>query len=206
MTEGLAVYWLMPFVEKARRRWPDIVLHLRTDARAADQMLAGLDLALHLRPGPTPGFDTRQIGVLHLMPFASRQYLDEHGTPKHFNEWRSHRIVWQDWEPQAQDVMPLFVADDAPSTIVSMVTTSTVAQVAALRAGVGLGFLPIYMAVSVPDLVPVDFGMQFRRTIYLSVRADAASPALADLAATLTSALSDPELFGDSFKIPQHPG
>jgi molybdate transport repressor ModE-like protein len=203
LPEGLAAHWLMPYIAGWQAGAPDAVIQLRTDQRAADQTLSGLDLAMHLKPGLTPGYDTRAIGALHLMPFASQGYLDRYGTPKHFNEWRTHRLVWQDWEPQAADVMPLFIADDAPSQVISMVTGSTVAQVAAVRAGVGLGFLPTYMANAAPDLQPVDFGMQFRRTIYLSVRGGLASPAADTLAQTLTDAVADPEFFGESFKVPQ---
>jgi DNA-binding transcriptional LysR family regulator len=202
VTEGLAAYWLMPRLAKFQRDNPDTVIHLRTGARAADQSMADADIAIQLRPPDDPDFDVEEIGTLHMMPFASPAYLAERGTPKHFDEWRAHRLVWQDWEPEAQAIMPLFIADDAPSRIISMVTAGTPAQFAAIKAGMGLGFLPTYIARITTEVRPVDFGLQFRRAIYLIVRRTACSPMLDNLAATLRESFADQTLFGETFRVP----
>jgi DNA-binding transcriptional LysR family regulator len=141
LTEGIAAYWLMPRLATFQRDYPDVLIRLRTDQRAADQGVGGTDVSVQLKPPKDDVFHVEEIGTLHLMPFASPAYLAERGTPKHFDEWRAHRLVWQDWEPEAQEIMPLFIADDAPSRIISMVTASTPAQLAAIEAGIGLGLL-----------------------------------------------------------------
>lgn len=202
LTEGLAAYWLMPKIAEFQKENPDILVRLRTDARAADQSLADADLAVQLRAPDDSAFEVEEIGTLHLMPFASPAYLAERGTPKHFEEWRTHRLVWQDWEPEAKDIMPLFIADDAPSRIISLITGSTSAQLAAIRAGVGLGFLPTYIARVVPGVCPVDFGMQFRRTIYLIARSARRSRHADELACKLKDAFQDRSLFGELFQVP----
>jgi len=202
LTEGIAAYWLMPRLATFQRDYPDVLIRLRTDLRAADQGVGGTDVAVQLKPPKDDAFHVEEIGTLHLMPFASPAYLAERGTPKHFDEWRAHRLVWQDWEPEAQEIMPLFIADDAPSRIISMVTASTPAQLAAIEAGIGLGFLPTYIARITAQVRPVDFGMKFRRTLYLSVRRGAASSMQDALASMLRDAFADKSLFGETFLVP----
>ena len=202
LTEGLAAYWMMPRLADFQRKRPDAVIHLRTDARATDQALTDVDVAVQLRPPSSGDFHVEEVGTLHLMPFASPAYLEKHGTPKHFDEWRAHRLVWQDWEPDARDIMPLFIADDAPQRMIAMVTASTSAQLAAIAAGRGLGFLPTYMAWVTDDVRPVDFGMQFRRTVYLIVRSSARSDEVDELARLIRSCFADERLFGDLFSGP----
>jgi len=202
ITEGLACFWLMPHLAAFGDARPDVVLNLRTENSATAQDESDADVTVHLRPWAGPTHDVRVVGTLHLMPFASPAYLAQRGTPRHFSEWRDHRPIWQDWEPDPADILPLFIADDAPGRIIAMTTNSTSSQYVAIAAGLGLGFLPTYFSRVASDILPVDFGMAFRRTIYIATRQGTSLREIDVLVETLESAFADPALFGEAFVAP----
>ena len=95
VTEGLGTFWLAPRLVEFQRSFPNILIDLHCAMRSADVSRHEADVAIQLsRP---PALDVKQVrlGRMHLMFFASEQYLNTYGVPKTAHELVKHRLVMQ---------------------------------------------------------------------------------------------------------------
>ena len=96
------------------------------------------------------------MGVVHYLCFASRDYLDLHGTPASLTDFHHHRCLlhegyvnqserWADGAFLARQLIPF-----------SLITNSSAALIACCRAAGGIAILPSYIGAAHPELVPLD--------------------------------------------------
>ena len=87
--------YLMPAIIAYKQRYPNLAFSLRLSARMPDLLEGGLDLAIHA--GGTRLDDSelvaRKLGSFRLSVCASREYLDEHGWPRHPEDLRHHNCL-----------------------------------------------------------------------------------------------------------------
>src|ERR1700751_2136312 len=95
VTEGLGTFWLAPRLVEFQRSFPNILIDLHCAMRSADVSRHEADVAIQL-VRPTM-LDVKQVklGRMHLMFFASEQYLTTYGVPKTAQELVKHRLVMQ---------------------------------------------------------------------------------------------------------------
>ena len=86
--------------------------------------------------------------------YASRGYVARHGMPDGEAGMAGHRFIGSD---AADSRAPFYVwlRGKVPAECITYRTTEPAAHAAALRAGVGIGFHPAYLAQDDPDLVEV---------------------------------------------------
>lgn len=86
--------------------------------------------------------------------YAHRDYLEHHGPPRDDADFAGHRFVVPD--PKGERVpFRRWLQRHAPEETWAYVSSNHRMQVAALRAGLGLGFAPVHLARHHPDLVEV---------------------------------------------------
>ncbi|MEH6621178.1 LysR family transcriptional regulator [Dietzia maris] len=95
--------------------------------------------------------DAEPLTRYRLGLYASTEYIDHYGMPTTPEELRGHSLVYY-VEPLLRvddlDILGQFIGPHR----VAVGSTSVHAQVAATRAGAGIGLLPAYLAESVPEL------------------------------------------------------
>lgn len=86
--------------------------------------------------------------------YASRRYAEEMGLPKGPKDFPRHRFIGHD---EAQDRAPFFrwLRSEVPPETIVYRATEAAALEAAILAGAGIGFLPVYSAQKDPQLVEV---------------------------------------------------
>lgn len=201
-TEGLSAYWLTQFFPVLRKR--DVCACYNLYASLAAQPEKGLAFHASVQMNqPASAESAEQIGSVHFTAMASGAYVAEMGPYRagehpgrhRWVEYSPFRVMSGSWEAWFQrkkiDVAPFIV------------TNSLVATVNAVREGAGIGLLPTYMAVAMPDLAPLDAGLRLRFPIWLSTDPHAqGTPELSAALGLIRAAIHPPEMpwFRDKFE------
>lgn len=158
-TDGFSAYIAAPAVAALQRAHPQLRVEIVTVTRRALQHRSGLDIEVVVGEPQVHRAESILLGHYNLGMYASRDYLQTHGTPTSIAELAEHPLVYfVDSMLQVDDL-------DAPRRLVphmreSLSATNVFVHVEGTRAGAGIGFLPCFMADQHSDLVrllPTDF-------------------------------------------------
>ena len=171
VTEGLGTFWLMPKLVEFQTSQPNLTIDLLCDMQPVDVLFRDTDLAIQLEMPDHPELIVTKVGTLHLIPFASPDYLNKFGAPRDIQEAMSHRLVIQVSDQISHDVMPLFFGSNMPG-LISVRTNTSSAHYWAVARGAGIGLLPTYARAMTKRVVPVDMELKLRRDILLVYHPD----------------------------------
>jgi DNA-binding transcriptional LysR family regulator len=149
--DTLSARVVAPLLAELHRRTPGLDFELIADTRTLSLSKREADMAIRtMRPKEARVIMRRICGFVSLA-YASRGYLERHGRPR-AGELAKHPFVGVE-DPAWQEAV--WLERVAPGARVVLKSNSTLAQLAATRAGIGLGILPCYVGDVEPDLVPV---------------------------------------------------
>ncbi len=153
-TDGFSAFVAAPAVAELQRSHPMLQVELVTVTRRALQQRSGLDIEVVVGQPQVHRAEAIRLAEYVLGMYASRDYLNEHGTPSDLDELARHPLVY------FIDSMLLVDDLDAPRRLVptmrdSLTSTNVFVHVEATRAGAGIGLLPCFVADRHPDLVRV---------------------------------------------------
>jgi len=137
-----------------RRQHPRVELELGLTNQTVDLLRRDADIAVRMVKPDQKALVARKAGVISLCFHATREYLDRNGTPKTLDEIRNHTIIGYDKAMPPQkilDSLPIKVTRD----LFSFRCDNDLAQLAAIRAGVGIGACQYGIARREPALIPV---------------------------------------------------
>jgi DNA-binding transcriptional LysR family regulator len=170
VSEGLASYWLPRFFGPFHARYPRIRLKFQSgnapEAEEARDLTLQYFAPLEVEPAVV------LLATVHILPFASRAYVRQHGMPACIADLGRHCVL--DLATRFQDLMHWTVAGrgegHAPA---SFVTDVSACLLEAIRCGTGIGLLPSYAAAIDDSLVPIDIGVRFQAPLYAIWRPEA---------------------------------
>ncbi len=144
---------IMPLLARYQQLYPQVELIYFADARNYELHRGEAHVALRAGPKPT---DPDNI-VSHLWDstpglYASTEYEARYGLPQGLEDLRRHRFVVGN-EAFVRAPFNQWLLEQLPDHAVVMRTPQITSIYAAIRAGVGIGFLPTRHAP--PDTVPV---------------------------------------------------
>lgn len=174
VTEGLGTFWLVPHLVEFRAKNPDLQIDLQCDMKPVDVLFRDVDIAIQLDRPTSPDLIVQKIGTLHLMPFASEEYLKRAGVPATIADARAHKLVWQEADQVASDLLPMFVDSALIDGLIAVTTNTSSAHFWAISKGAGIGFLPTYVRVISRSTQPIELGIHLRRDIYIVHHPDSA--------------------------------
>ncbi len=164
VTEGLGTFWLAPRLVEFQRSFPNILIDLHCTTRNADVSRHEADIAIQLSRPEAPDVIAAKLGRLHLMLFASEQYLHTYGTPATVEELARHRLVIQ---PADEATAGLF-AGYSERDLVVMKTNVSSANYWAVANGAGIGVFPTYALALGGKMIPLDLDARWSFDIWLS--------------------------------------
>lgn len=172
--DGLGTYFLAAELGALAERHPDLTIQLVALPRTFSLSKREADIAVTVEP-PTEGrLVSRKLTDYRLRMYASRAYLERHGAPLQPEDLAGRLVV-------------TYVADLIYSPALEYFSglekygprryecASVVAQLEAVRAGVGLGILHDYAARQYPELCVVLPEISFTRTYWLVTHAEVRS-------------------------------
>ncbi|GAA3731542.1 LysR family transcriptional regulator [Streptomyces tremellae] len=157
------------------REHPGIAVELVTSTRPLSPRAAGYDLSVSIGEPRQGWLASELLTRYELGLYATRDYLRGHGPLTGTAGLARHRLVF--YVESHLAVAELDLARSFAGTGVGLACTSVLAQLAATRAGAGLGLLPAFLAEPEPDLVRVlPDEVRFVLAYSLSLRRDSPAP------------------------------
>ena len=143
MVESIAIHVVVPALPDLRRRHPGIVLDIAASTRVMSLTMREADIALRFGRLRQNDLAVRRIADVGFGLFAAPAYLAAHGMPQPGGA--GHSLVLN--EPDMMDLPEMAWCIAAlPEATPVLRTNSRLAQLAAVRAGIGIGILGRYLA------------------------------------------------------------
>lgn len=168
ITEGLGTFWLVPRVMDLVRARVDIQVDIHCSMAEPDLAALEVDMAIMLNKPSDPELKVTRLGWLHIVLFASRDYIAEHGAIANKEELLQHNYIEiVGAQIQSQRAREDITKDDLRRFVGIRVNTSS-AQVMAVTHGAGIAALPTYAPLVTHSLVHVAKDYSFPRDIWLA--------------------------------------
>lgn len=154
-TEGTGTEWLTPVLLDFQREYPEIMINVQIESRAADLIHREADIALRLSKPEQPELIARRLVTVGFGLYASRAYLDSAPPLRTLEDLSAHKRVGLRTpgnREQLYETLPF--ADQLPGNY-TYVSNSPTAQVVAVQAGFGIGVLSHRWAAMAGKLVRV---------------------------------------------------
>jgi DNA-binding transcriptional LysR family regulator len=152
-SEVIGAEVLPPILADFRQQYPGIVIELSLSNQNEDLLRKDADIAVRMVRPVQAALVARHIGKISLGLFAHRRYLKAHGQPQALVDLRQHAIIGFDRETPALRAvlgkLPFGREDFA------LRSDSDLAQLAAIRAGYGIGVCQRQIARRDRNLTPV---------------------------------------------------
>ncbi len=154
-TEGTGTEWLTPVLFAFHQRYPDIVITVQIENRTADLVRREADIALRLGRPTQPELIARRLVTIGFGLYAAPAYLDRAGPVASTADLVDHQLVGLDTGGTRMDPGPSFLSAEKITGHTGhyvYLSNSATAQIAAVRAGFGIGILSHRWAAMVPGL------------------------------------------------------
>ncbi|MBB3655228.1 DNA-binding transcriptional LysR family regulator [Rhizobium sp. BK650] len=153
-SEVIGIEVLPPIIADLQEAYPGLHVELSASDTLEDLMNREADIAVRMAEPQQDALLVRRIGDIPLGFHAHRRYLERHGTPQTMAELAGHRFIGFDRQTAYIRMMrKLYPLADELSYIFR--TSSQLAQIAAIRAGIGIGICQTGLARPNPDLVHI---------------------------------------------------
>jgi DNA-binding transcriptional LysR family regulator len=173
-SEVIGVEVLPPMLASLRAQHPRLAIELVVSDEVRDLLRRDVDLAVrNVRPTQT-GLVARKIGTVTLGLHAHRDYLEAHGVPRNPDDLSGHALIGYDQETPA--VRSLQAQGMRFSrAMFALRTDSSLAHLAAIRAGYGIGLCQIPLGRRAANLVRLlprhfAFGLQIWLVMHENLR------------------------------------
>jgi len=153
-SEVIGVEVLPPILARLHEQHPGLVIELVLTSRVQDLLRREADIAVRMTAPKHEALVARRIGHIEVGLHAHPDYLARHGTPRTEAELRTHALIAFDEEtPFIRSVGKALGGPRRDAF--ALRTDSDLAQLAAIRAGYGIGFCQVGLARRDPLLVRV---------------------------------------------------
>lgn len=172
-SEGVGTFWLTPRLPALKLALAD---HLVTLDCCSDQQrvsLDGYDVAVGFQKPMGLEVVCARIATLHVLLFASDQYLRQHGSPTSFDDIEGHSFVQQESPGLNPHSIACFLSEEAIRKLVSYKFNSSFSHYWAVVTGLGIGAMPTYARIITRRVRPVEIPFQMRFDLWMSYRREA---------------------------------
>jgi DNA-binding transcriptional LysR family regulator len=169
VTEGLGTFWLAPRLVEFQNSFPRIFVDLHCAMRSADVSRHEADVAIHLSRPAALDVKLVRLGKMHLMPFASQEYIETHGAPRTAEELLKHRLVLQVADQTAaKETLESWFPGCSLGDLLVMKTNVSSANYWAVANGAGIGVFPTYAGALGGKIIPLEVELRQSLDIWLS--------------------------------------
>jgi len=163
---------LPPILTGLREQYPQLVIELVLSNALEDLLRREADIAVRMVKPTQGALVAKHLGAIDVGLHAHRRYLDRHGTPARPEELAGHALIGFDKESAPMRSM-LKRAGGFQRQDFTLRSNSDLAQLAAVRAGYGIGFCQVRLAERDASLVRI-LPKAFRLTLdtWLAMHAD----------------------------------
>ncbi|MBM7062791.1 LysR family transcriptional regulator [Pseudomonas sp. UL073] len=148
---GIGQHYLIQAIAEYSEKYPEVSFDLTLANRTTDILDEGYDISVVIAQElPDSGFIYKQLGSTYSVLCAAPAYLEKHGTPRLPGELGQHRCLrlvnnvmsLDRWLLDGPDGKELVTVERTPFQV-----NTGDAMTEAVRAGMGIGALPLYSAI-----------------------------------------------------------
>ena len=154
-TEGLGIHWLTPALAEFQLAHPAIEIQLLLQTQVLNLLQREADIAVRLSRPLQPDLVARKVGELAFGLYASRAYLERRGRPAQLEDLGRHSSVAFDESARWLSGPGASIERALSAASVAFRANSGQAQLAAIRAGCGIGTAVRFLAERHPELEQV---------------------------------------------------
>lgn len=169
-TDGLGAFWIGPRLKEFQRSNPNIRINLKCGMDLPEVLNKSADITLQYLKPTQPELKIARIGRLHMLPYASKDYLATYGVPTSLEQVSQHRYVVQVATQLDENLFLNFLGAESFSDINAYQTNTSTTHYSMIVNGQGIGVLPTYLGDTTPNLVRLGFKVEHALDIYLSYR------------------------------------
>ena len=151
LTEGLGTTWLPKKLAAFHTLQPGLCVEIHVENRAVDLVRREADIAVRMFRPQQPDLIAKHVGDVVMGLYATKSYLKKHGRPGKAEDLKRHTLVSFEESlartPAVQRLEGLFERDKILHR-----SNSFLGQLAATRAGIGLGVHDCFIAGAIPEL------------------------------------------------------
>ena len=134
---------------------PQVLIRFLTDMRVFRLDYGEAHVAIRAGSQPQePDYVVQPLTRLRTALYASRTYVEAHGTPSGIEDLARHRLICHD-NPESRAPFYRWLRAHVPDEAITFRITESEAAYEAVRAGLGIGFLPFRIGTTDPGLVEV---------------------------------------------------
>jgi len=159
-TEWFGAHVLAPIFAKVQSEHPDLIIELITETRLVSLARREADLSFRFREFDEMDVVQTRVVAMEFGVYASRPYLDKHGTPKaglHIDNGAGHTLVTMDTNFGDLADVPWLITR-MPLAKVGLRANSRDVQARLCAAGAGIAVLPRQLCGIDARLVEIDLG------------------------------------------------
>lgn len=146
---------LAPVLAAFQRDYPEATVRVLTDARVFRLDYGEAHVAVRAGAAPEePDNVVQPLVRLRNALYAARSYVERHGVPAGPGDFARHRFIAAE-DGQSRAPYYRWLRENAPDAALAFRASEPAVLSCALRAGAGIGFLPVFEAEGDADLVPV---------------------------------------------------
>jgi len=204
-SEGLGTFWLTPRLPKLKAQVPDLVVALDSYSNQDEILPARHDVAVGFARPTDPDLIVARLGFVHMIPFASEDYIRRRGAPCNFEDAIGHDCIQQEASGLNYDALRLFMGDSLTDQLVNFRVSSSYSLFWAIASGLGIGALPTYIRSLSRKVIPVPLPIQLKFEIWMSYNRGARDSVPLRAAVNWLRSCFDPQLFpwfGEEFVHP----
>lgn len=153
-SQPVACELLPPILARMRAAYPDIEIELVVSNSLANLLRREADIALRMVRPEQSSLVARRIAEIPIQACAHRDYIARRGAPESAGELLQHDLITGD---QHDEVVPALAAHGFPTERLrfGLRSDDLIAQWAAVRNGMGVGFAASYLVRAYPDVHPL---------------------------------------------------
>jgi DNA-binding transcriptional LysR family regulator len=170
-SEVVGVEVIPAMLAQLARAEPEIQIELVVSNRNEDLVRRDVDLAIRMARPTQVGLVARRVGTIDVGLFAAEHYLAAHPAPRTLAALRGHALIGGDRDRSTLDAFGAHGLAVQPRDFV-LRTDNQAAQLAAVRAGVGIGPVQLGIARREPALVRVVPKLVFPLDTWLVIHED----------------------------------
>lgn len=172
-SEGVGTFWLTPRLPDLKAVLPEYAVTLDSFADQSQVAPEGYDVAVGFQMPKDMEAICAKLATVHVMLFASDQYIREYGMPTSVDDLDGHKFIHQESPGLRHDAIDVFLTQDAVRRLVALRMNSSFSHYWAVVSGVGIGAMPTYARVVTRRVRPVDLNIRLRFELWLSYRREA---------------------------------
>ena len=170
ITEGLGTFWVAPKLAQFTRQNPDILINMESSMDLCNLLQNEADIAIQFRKPEHADLIVSRICNIHIYPFASVDYIAEHGIPLIGDRSSHHKIIVQKSEQITNTAISEFMKAHKIQENIAFITNSSMAHLYAVERGLGIGGLPTFAMAMGARLVPIDVNFHHSLDLWISYR------------------------------------